>query len=73
MNKIVNKFMLLGDKVMPEIHLKQPGFTHSAGGLLKTRKELKNLCRQGIHIISTRIILIKLVFNMVWLTVNIKI
>ena len=43
MNKIVNKFMLPGDKVMPEMHLKQPGFTHSASGLLKTKKGLKNL------------------------------
>ena len=30
MNEIVNKFLLAGDKVMPEIHLKQPGFTYSA-------------------------------------------
>ena len=27
MNEIVNKFLLAGDKFMPEIHLKQPGFT----------------------------------------------
>ena len=26
-NEIVNKFLLAGDKYMPEIHLKQPGFT----------------------------------------------
>ena len=30
MNGIVNKFLLAGDKFMPEIHLKQPGFTYSA-------------------------------------------
>ena len=30
MNQIVNKFILAGDKFMPEIHLKQPGFTYSA-------------------------------------------
>ena len=29
MNKIVNKFLLVGDKSMPEMHLKQPGFTYS--------------------------------------------
>ena len=29
MNEIVNKF-LLADKFMPEVHLKQPGFTFSA-------------------------------------------
>ena len=27
MNEIVNKFLLGGDKFMPEMHLKQPGFT----------------------------------------------
>ena len=30
MNEIVNKFLLAGDKFMPEMHLKQPGFIHSA-------------------------------------------
>ena len=30
MNKIVNKFLLVGDKFMPEMHLIQPGFTYSA-------------------------------------------
>ena len=29
MNEIVNKFLLAGDKFMPEMHLKQPGFTYS--------------------------------------------
>ena len=32
MNEIINKFLLAGDKFMPEIHLKQPGFTYSACG-----------------------------------------
>ena len=30
MNEMVNKFLLAGDKFMPEMHLKQPGFTYSA-------------------------------------------
>ena len=30
MNEIVNKFLLPGNKFMPEMHLKQPGFTYSA-------------------------------------------
>ena len=30
MNKMVNKFLLAEDKFMPEMHLKQPGFTYSA-------------------------------------------
>ena len=30
MNKTVNTFLLAVDKFMPEMHLKQPGFTCSA-------------------------------------------
>ena len=44
MNEIVNKFLLTGDKFMPEMHLKQPGFTYSARGpFTKKNKELKSL------------------------------
>ena len=32
MDEIVNKFLLAGDKFMPEIRLKQPGFIYSACG-----------------------------------------
>ena len=39
MNEIVNKFLLAGDKFMPEMHLKQPGFTYSAFGPLTKNKE----------------------------------
>ena len=30
MNEIVNKFLLVGDKHMPEMHLRQPQFVCSA-------------------------------------------
>ena len=30
MNEIVNTLSVVGDKFMPEMHLKQPGFTYSA-------------------------------------------
>ena len=30
MNEILNKVLLAGDKFVPEMHLKQPGFTYSA-------------------------------------------
>ena len=30
MNEIVNKCLLVGDKVLPEIHLGPPGFTYGA-------------------------------------------
>ena len=32
MNELVNRFLLSGDKFMPEMHLKQSGFTYSARG-----------------------------------------
>ena len=39
MNNIINKFLLPGDKFMPEMHLKQPGFTYSAWGPFTKHKE----------------------------------
>ena len=46
MNEIINKFLLVGDKFMPEIHLRQPargashaGFTYSACGPFTKIKE----------------------------------
>ena len=30
MNDIINKLLLAGDKFMPEMHLRPPGFTYSA-------------------------------------------
>ena len=39
MNEVVNKFLLAGDRFMPEIHLKQPGFTYSACGPFTNNKE----------------------------------
>ena len=39
MNEIVNKFLLAGNKFMPEMHLKQPGFTYSACGPFTKNKE----------------------------------
>ena len=40
MNETVNKFLYVGDKFMPGMYLRQPGFTYSACGLLtKKNKE----------------------------------
>ena len=39
MNEIANKFLLAGDKFMPEMHLRQPGFTYSACGLFTKNKD----------------------------------
>ena len=74
MNEIVNKFLSAGDKFMPEMHLKQPGFTYSACGPFSRKKErIESLWRQVIQILFIKMSLIKLVFNMIWLMVNQKI
>ena len=39
MNEKVNKFLLAGDKFMPEMHLRQPRFTYSACGPFRKHKE----------------------------------
>ena len=39
MNERVNEFLLASDKFMPEMHLKQPGFTYSAFGPFTKNKE----------------------------------
>ena len=39
MNKVVNNILVVGDKFMPEMHLKQPGFTYSACGPFTKHKE----------------------------------
>ena len=39
MNEIVHKFLLAGDKFMPDMHLKQPGFTYSTCGPFTKNKE----------------------------------
>ena len=39
MNEIFNTFLLAGDKFVPEMHLKQPGFTYSACGPFTKNKE----------------------------------
>ena len=39
MNEIRNKFLLLGDKCMPEMHFKQPGFNYNACGPFTKNKE----------------------------------
>ena len=39
MNDIITKFLLAGDKCMPEMHLRQPQFTYSACGPFTKNKE----------------------------------
>ena len=39
MNNVINKFLLAGDKFMPEMHLRQPQFVYSACGPFTRYKE----------------------------------
>ena len=39
MNNVINKFLLAGDKFMPEMHLRQPRFVYSACGRFARHKE----------------------------------
>ena len=52
---MVNKFLLVGDKFMAQMNLKQPGFTYSACGPFTKNKEIikklkKNNRRFKIHL-----------------------
>ena len=74
MNEIVNKFLLVGDKVMPEMHLKQPGFTYSARGpFAKNKERIKSLFKLEIQVLFIKMNFIKLNFSMIWLMQNQKI
>ena len=54
MNEIINKFLLIGDKFMQEMHLKQPaslnksGFTYSAcGPFIKNKERIEQFPQTG--------------------------
>ena len=50
MNKMVNMFLLAGDKFTPEIHLRQPGFTYSAcGPFTKNKERIKKYRKKNIQ------------------------
>ena len=72
MNNVINKCLLAGGKLMPEMHLRQPQFVYSACGPF-TRQEFKNLNKQVIRVIFIEMNLIKLVFNTILLMQIIKI
>ena len=47
-NNIINKFLLAGDKFMPEMHLRQPQFVYSACGTFTRHKQrIKEIKRTG--------------------------
>ena len=48
MNEIVNTFLLAADKFMPEMHLKEPGFTYSAfGPFIKNKERIEKFMQTG--------------------------
>ena len=48
MNEIVNKVLLVGGKCMPELHLKQPGFTYSTcGPFTKNKERIEKIMQTG--------------------------
>ena len=48
MNKTVNRFLLVGDKFMTEMHLKQPVFTYSAcGPFIKNKERIEKFIQTG--------------------------
>ena len=68
MNEIVNKFLLAADKFMPEMHLKQLGFTYSTcGPFTKNKQRIQKFKETGDTNYIYNINLISLVFNMIWL------
>ena len=71
MNQVVNKFLIVDDKFMSDLHLKQPRFIYSACDLFTRNKErTEQLFRQEIQILFMEMSLIKLAFNMIWLMAN---
>ena len=74
MNNVINKFLLAGDKFMPEMHLRQARFVYSACGPVTRHKErIKEFKRTGDTVIFIEMNSIKLVFNTVLLMLIIKI
>ena len=48
MNENVNKFLLVGDTFMPEMHSKQPGFIYSACcPFTKSKERIKKFMQTG--------------------------
>ena len=74
MNEIVNKFLLVGHKFMPEMDLRQPGFTYSAcGPFTKNKERIKKFKETGDTSYIYKNKLDKACFQHVWLMEMLKI
>ena len=71
---MVNTFLLAGDKCMPEMHLRQLGFTYSAcKPFNKSKERIQKFKETGDTKYITEMNQIMLVFSMKWLIVILKI
>ena len=50
MNQVITTFLLTGGEFMPELHLKQPGFTDSACGPFTKHRERIQKFRETSHV-----------------------
>ena len=62
---------MVGNKFMPEMHLRQPGFTYSAcGSFTKNKERIEKFMKTENTDFFIEMKLIKLAFSMIWLMVN---
>ena len=48
MSKVLDKFLKVGDKFLPKMHLRQPGFTYSAcGPFTKNKQRIQKFIETG--------------------------
>ena len=74
MSEIINKFLLTGDKFIPEMHLRQPGFTYSAcGPFTKNKERIQKFKETGDASYIYKNELERYAFNMIWLMETLKI
>ena len=67
MNKVVDRFLKIGDKFMPEMHARQPDFTCSAcGAFTKNKQRIQKFIETG-DTKFTEMNWTRLVFSMIWL------
>ena len=66
MNKIINKFLLAGNKLTPEV-------CSAYGPFFKNKERIKKFIKLEIQILFIKMNLIKLLFSMIWLMENQKI
>ena len=70
-NEIINKLLLVGDTFVPEMHLRQPGFTYSTFvPFTKNEERIKNFMKSGNTDFIYKNELDKACFQHVWPMVN---